>query len=219
MTSKSQQSNTSSKAPTLRLSANDYTVGWICAIQSELTAAIAMLDLIHLDLPQAPTDSNAYTLGSIGRHNIVVACLPKGRYGNASAGVCVKDMVKTFPSLKIGLMVGIGGGIPSSRVQLGDVVVSTPVGPYPGVIQWDLGKRPPDGRVEKIGLLNRPPRALLIAVAKLQAQSRISGYRTPQYLAEVEEKWPALGPYFTRPPGPMNVGTTSDGTSGMLMTA
>jgi nucleoside phosphorylase len=48
-------------------------------------------------------------------------------------------MVGTFPSIKIGLMVGIGGGIPP-KVRLGDVVVSTPVGQFPGVVQWDFGK-------------------------------------------------------------------------------
>jgi nucleoside phosphorylase len=39
-------------------------------------------------------------------------------------------------------MVGIGGGVPSSKndIRLGDVVVSVPAGRYPGVIQYDMGK-------------------------------------------------------------------------------
>jgi hypothetical protein len=49
---------------------NDYTVGWICALQAELAASQAMLDEEHPDLLQAENDTNTYTLGQIGRHNV-----------------------------------------------------------------------------------------------------------------------------------------------------
>ncbi|KAL7944061.1 WD40-repeat-containing domain protein [Trichoderma barbatum] len=48
-------------------------------------------------------------------------------------------MITTFPNIRIGLMVGIGGGVPPD-VRLGDVVVSCASDVYPGVIQWDMGK-------------------------------------------------------------------------------
>ncbi|KAK1838827.1 ankryin repeat protein [Colletotrichum chrysophilum] len=37
-------------------------------------------------------------------------------------------MLHSFPNMRIGLMVGIGGGAPSQKhdIRLGDVVVSTP---------------------------------------------------------------------------------------------
>jgi len=58
------------------LSNDDYIVDWICALYIEMAAAQAMLDHVH-DIPlKDPIDSNAYALGSIGRHNIVIACLP-----------------------------------------------------------------------------------------------------------------------------------------------
>jgi hypothetical protein len=43
---------------------NDYTVGWICALEAELAAFQAMLDeeLWHPDLLQAENNTNAYTL-------------------------------------------------------------------------------------------------------------------------------------------------------------
>jgi nucleoside phosphorylase len=113
---------------------DDYTVGWVCSLPKEQTAATALLDERHVDLPKPPNDHNTYTLGSVGGHNVVIVCLPKGRIGTNSAAVSVTQMVDTFPSIKIGLMVGIGGGVPS-KVKLGDVVVSTPAGPYPGVVQ------------------------------------------------------------------------------------
>ncbi|KAH2843618.1 hypothetical protein KXW36_009904, partial [Aspergillus fumigatus] len=93
------------------LTHNDYTVGWVCALPKEQTAATAMLDQIHYDLPKPSTDHNTYTLGSIGRHNIVIVCSPKGKYGTNSASAVATRMVGTFPSIKVGLMVGIGGGI------------------------------------------------------------------------------------------------------------
>lgn len=64
---------------------DEYTVGWVCALSKEQTAATAMLDDIHVCLPKPPNDPNAYTLGSIGKHNIVIACLPEGEIGNNSA--------------------------------------------------------------------------------------------------------------------------------------
>jgi nucleoside phosphorylase len=132
---------------------NDYTVGWVCALPKEQTAATAMLDQRHADLPKPLNDYNTYTLGSIGKYNIVIACLPKGKLGTSSAATVATQMVRTFPSIKIGLMVGIGGGIPP-KVRLGDVVVSTPVGQFPGVVQWDFGKAKQGGNFERTGSLN-----------------------------------------------------------------
>jgi hypothetical protein len=70
------------------LANDDYKVGWICALYIEMAAAQAMLDYVH-DIPlNDPIDSNAYTPGSIGRHNIVVACLPADGYGTKQRRDC-----------------------------------------------------------------------------------------------------------------------------------
>lgn len=64
---------------------------------------------------QDATDPNTYTLGRIGKHHIVIACLPAGQYGACAATTVANNMVRTFSaSLRFGLMVGIGGGIPSA---------------------------------------------------------------------------------------------------------
>jgi len=44
-----------------------------------------MLDVPHADLPKPSNDHNIYALGSIGKHSVVMACLPKGKFGNALA--------------------------------------------------------------------------------------------------------------------------------------
>ena len=47
---------------------------------------------------------------------------PKGRYDITSAASVAKDMLRSFESIRIGLMVGIGGGAASGKhdFRLGD---------------------------------------------------------------------------------------------------
>ncbi|KAL2824396.1 nucleoside phosphorylase domain-containing protein [Aspergillus cavernicola] len=153
------------------LSHDDYTVAWICALPLEMTAAKIMLDETHNPLQQPLTDHNAYTLGRVGSHNVVIACLPSGVYGSTSSATVLAHMLPTFPSLRFGLMVGIGGGAPSKHadIRLGDVVVSMPAPTSGGVIQYDYGKTLCDGRFQRTGSLNKPPQFLLTAVSQLRS--------------------------------------------------
>ncbi|KAF4446194.1 ankyrin repeat protein [Fusarium austroafricanum] len=180
------------------ISRDDYTIGWVCALSIERTAAMAMLDDTHSDLPKTENDPNTYTLGSIGPHNIVIACLPIGRYGNNSAATVAAWMVASFPKVRAGLLVGIGGGIPPT-VQLGDIVVSTPGNSYPGVVQWDMGKTESGGLLKHTGSLNNPPMELSTAVSKLESLHQMKGSRIREFLDHVELKYPRLKPFCTRP--------------------
>ncbi|RYP64225.1 hypothetical protein DL770_009235 [Monosporascus sp. CRB-9-2] len=179
------------------LTHNNYTVGWVCALPKEQTAATAMLDQRHADLPKPSNDPNTYTLGSIGKHNIVITCLPKGKIGNSSAATVAARMISTFPSVKFGLMVGIGGGIPP-KVRLGDVVVGVPDGQFPGVVQWDSGKAKEGGSFERTGALDNPPTSLLTALTKLETEHELTGSKIPEYLDALTEKWPRLAPKYLR---------------------
>lgn len=105
-------------------------------------------------------------------------------------------MVDTFPSIKFGLMVGIGGGIPP-KVRLGDVVVSSPVDQFPGVVQWDIGKAE-EGGFKRTGALNNPPCALLAALARVETEHEMEGSKIREYLEDLKEKWPKLAPKYTR---------------------
>jgi hypothetical protein len=51
-------------------------------LPKELIAAAAMLNKTYPDLLRQPNNYNAYTLRRVGRHNIIVACLPKGEISN-----------------------------------------------------------------------------------------------------------------------------------------
>lgn len=173
------------------LTHDDYTVGWICALPVETAAAKLMLDEIHPPLSRLPTDQNTYILGSIGEHNIVIASLPSGAYGNTSATTVGVQLLSSFHAIRIGFMVGIGGGVPTSNpdIRLGDIVVSQPSDTSGGVIQYDLGKVN-SGQFQRTGMLNRPPKVLLTALATLQAHHLTEDSRVQEFLSSIQAKLP-----------------------------
>ncbi|KAF7502154.1 hypothetical protein GJ744_006879 [Endocarpon pusillum] len=74
----------------------------------ELAPVEGILDEIHDPLPTG-RDQNAYTLGRIGGHNVVVAFLPE--IGNNAAATVATQLLNDFPLIRFGVLVGIGGGI------------------------------------------------------------------------------------------------------------
>ncbi|KAI9853698.1 MAG: hypothetical protein M1813_001837 [Trichoglossum hirsutum] len=153
------------------LPAEDYTVGWVCALPVERAAAALMLDEKHQDPPKHATDTNVYLLGRISGHNVVIACLPFGQVGTNSAAAVASQMRLRFVSIEFVLMVGIGGGVPSTQadIRLGDVVISQPNSQYGGVVQYDFGKIGSGGHLTRTGFLNAPPTILLSALATFQS--------------------------------------------------
>ncbi|KAF4807001.1 hypothetical protein CGCSCA5_v013802 [Colletotrichum siamense] len=167
-----------------------------------MAAAKAMLDDIHQPLAMSRNDSNVYVFGNIGNHNVVIACLPSGQYGITSAALVANNMRWSFPSIKIRLMVGIGGGVPDRvDIRLGDVVVSNPTASSPGVIQYDFGKTVKAGRFQLSGALNKPPQQLLTAVAKLRADHQLSPSRMSEFLADMRERNIMMDAYTYRGAG------------------
>jgi hypothetical protein len=164
-----------------------YTVGWISAISTEKAAALAFLDEVHEpSIFVAAHDNNAYTLGRMGRHNVVIAVLPDGTYGNTSAAGVARDLLHSFPSIRIGLMVGIGGGAPSPKhdIRLGDVVVSSPGGGYGDVIQYDFGKKIQNQDFHITGVLDQPPTLLRTAVSNIKAIYEVDGHEIKARILE-----------------------------------
>ncbi|CAG8975776.1 hypothetical protein HYALB_00009297 [Hymenoscyphus albidus] len=147
-----------------------YTVGWISALPTESIAAQSMLDERHKS-PETRNqhDSNTYILGRVGKHNVVMACLDD--YGPTRAAMVASNMMSAFPNVRFGLMVGIGGGIPSKEndIRLGDIVVSKPTGEHGGVVQYDLGKMEKD-EFHRLDSLNKPPPLLRTAVNALKTR-------------------------------------------------
>src|SRR2546423_6764438 len=180
---------------------SDYTVGWISALPLELAAAMAMLDGDpHPQLAsRSSSDQNIYTLGNICGHNVVMACLPAGKTGIGYAAIVAQQMRSSFDSIRFGLMVGIGGGVPSKGhdIRLGDVMVSKPSGQFGGVVQYDFGKTVTGGEFERTGSLNAPPLILLNAVSTLIARHELR--RNTKFTDILSSVLPELTPEYARP--------------------
>jgi hypothetical protein len=178
-----------------RHSIEDYTVGWICALSTELTAARAMLDDNHPKLPAVDHAYNIYHFGSIEGHNAVIACLPSGTIGNNSAAGVATEMRVLFKSIKIRLMVGTAGGVPSKKndIRLGDVVVSDPTGLHGGVVQYDFGKEETN-EFQRNGTLNLPLPLLRSALATVKSNHALNGSNLSKYLSAALDQYPHLIP-------------------------
>ncbi|KAL3480495.1 hypothetical protein BJX99DRAFT_266432 [Aspergillus californicus] len=180
----------------------NYTVGWICAISTEYVAAQAFLDEKHDGARSLDRhNKNDYTLGRIGKHNVVIAVLPMGEYGTASASHVAQDMMHSFPNIRIGLMVGIGGGAPSKRndIRLGDIVISMPSNDgRGGVLQYDFGKTIQSQSFQPTGFLDQPPTILRAAVSGLNAQYEAEDHR--EKVNAVLAKKPRLRKRYRQPP-------------------
>jgi ankyrin repeat protein/nucleoside phosphorylase len=102
---------------------SQYTIAWICTSGLYLDVAKKMLDEVHAKPPTGAIDAKIYVLGSIGPHNVVIACPVMSSQLRDLPG----RLPGLFRTIKLVLILGSGGGIPSPThdIRLGDVVVGT----------------------------------------------------------------------------------------------
>ncbi|KAL5044328.1 hypothetical protein BDW71DRAFT_209332 [Aspergillus fruticulosus] len=173
-----------------------YTVGWICASTTDYAAAKAFLDEEHPILKRrAARDSNIYTLGKIATHNVVITTLPAGKHGLMETACVGRDMMHTFPNIKIGLAVGVAGGVPGSGkdIRLGDVVVGSEV------FQYDAGTAMQDKGLLYGKELNQPPTMLRIATNGLKAKHKMLGNTVHSDVVCTLARYPHMKEEFGRP--------------------
>ncbi|KAL7939602.1 hypothetical protein V8C35DRAFT_287117 [Trichoderma chlorosporum] len=176
---------------------NSYTTAWICALNTAQIAAEEFLDEEHPALDDIPlTDSNHYTLGSVGKHNVVIAVIPRDKHGTAFAANVVTDLLSSFPNVKLSLMIGIGGGAPSEKhdIRLGDVVVGAA-----GVFHYDLEETLRVRTFRYIGSLSTAPRVLRTAASTLQTQYKRRGHRLREAVDDILKNNKRLQKDFGRP--------------------
>ncbi len=194
----------------------DYTIGWISALALEYTAAQVQLDEEH-DPPKYVHrgDENHYTLGSIGRHKVVLAVLGAGENGVAAAAMVAKDMMHSFSNVKFCVMVGIGGGAPLKEhdIRLGDVVVSMPTfrgQNHGGVVHYDLAATVEARSFRSLHYMNQPPRACLTAVSAIMSKHKRKGNGIHASISGVLAKAPLLRREYGRPEASTDRLYTSD---------
>lgn len=191
--------------PPRPLSRLGFEIVILCALPLEADAACALFDYYwdndddqRQPFGKAPNDPKAYTTGVIGRHNVVVAHLPG--MGKVSGALGASNCSKSFPNIKLALVIGICGAVPfipgsGNEVILGDVFISD------SVIQHDFGQRLPDEFIRKDTLLHKLPRAnveirSLLAKLKSIHDSRSLKDRTVMYLGDLQEKYPKMASYL-----------------------
>ncbi|KAK5747555.1 hypothetical protein LTR17_000198 [Elasticomyces elasticus] len=170
-----------------------YTVAWIAPLVHERAAGESMFDEEHdepEDFEQNASDINAYSWGRMGKHKVVIASLPSAEYGTNAAATVAQALRSSLPHVRIGLLVGIGAGIPGEQygpddklelrrpIQLGDVAVSLPGNGTGGVIQFDLVAIKDSGGsvvIEQRGWLNSSPQAVRTALTALRAKHERMG--------------------------------------------
>lgn len=88
----------------------------------------------------------------------------------------------------------------NADIRLGDIVVSQPGDTSGGVIQFDLGKALHGSRFQRVGMLNRPPKVLLTALATLQAHHLTEDSQVNHFLSDLYKKTsPRRAANFARP--------------------
>lgn len=153
---------------------------------------MAMLDELHDPLPMPEYDKNIYTLGSIGKHNVVIACPPVG-----TAAPDVISMTNIFREIKFNLLVGVGSSI-LPDVRLGDVVVGTLEGQDFKEAMLKLHSAEAENSVP-IEIWVAPPSQLLFAALKeIKAEHESSGSRIPEYLERLKRDSPGLASRYLR---------------------
>ncbi|KAH6887627.1 hypothetical protein B0T10DRAFT_461065 [Thelonectria olida] len=155
---------------------DDFEIAIICALTLEADAIIDLFDH-HWDdeepnyYGKARGDPNAYSVGVIGHHKVVLAHL--SGMGKVAAGSIAAFCRMSFPNIKLALVVGVCGGAPfysQRQIFLGDVVISD------GVVQYDFGRRFPDKFEIKNTLddsLGRPNLEIRTWLAKLKTARQI----------------------------------------------
>ncbi|KAH7152006.1 nucleoside phosphorylase domain-containing protein [Dactylonectria estremocensis] len=122
-------------------SRSEFEIAIVFALSREYNSVSRLVDQFwETNCGRAAGDSNAYVTGRIGDFNIVLLCLSDvGKSSAASTTACLRMI---FLELKLVLLPGICGGVPSpgmgEELLLGDVVIDKTV------VQYDLGKRYPE---------------------------------------------------------------------------
>lgn len=161
----SSQENTLDSRPTNR---SQFTVAIFCALPLEADAVRDLFEEIWGEgetYGKAAGDANTYTLGKILHHNVVLVHM--GGMGKGAASQASSSLLSSYPEIKLGLVVGICGGVPSysgrkDDLILGDVMISD------GIVQYDFGRQFPDTFSTREGVVSRPPPSIRTMLAKLK---------------------------------------------------
>jgi len=137
--------------------------------QDYKTAELLLQDKYHHHTIKA--SGAQCTLGKVGPHHIVLAGNSEGTNDTA---LFVKDTVDAlleyYPFIRAGFLIGAGGVAPAAGIaKIGDVVVGTPQGLEPGVVQFDAPQTAQINRLSVTHQMSKPPSAVISVVESLRS--------------------------------------------------
>ncbi|KAL1851359.1 hypothetical protein Daus18300_012605 [Diaporthe australafricana] len=192
-----------------KLARTSYHVAWICPVADlELLPAVLMLDEEH-DRPDFDNDfdENTYEFGSAAGHNVVLATCRQGMTGNVNVGNITGPLFKTFPNIRMTLLVGIGGGVPQPEsfsdplndLRLGDVVVGWPTSADARghVVYHESGRSRVDG-FEITGTMDKPHTVILNALPSLKLRHDLGRSTFHDHMVKLQSN-ERLGNRFKHP--------------------
>src|SRR5436190_19682118 len=95
-------------------SRDDFEIAIICALSVEGDAVEKLLDEEYetdgFSYGKARWDSNTYTTGRLGNQHVVLVYMPG--MGMTSAAAVASNIRSSFERIKVGIVMGICGGVP-----------------------------------------------------------------------------------------------------------
>ncbi|RMJ17817.1 hypothetical protein CDV36_002500 [Fusarium kuroshium] len=134
-----------------------YQVVLILPLRGDYEAAVKLLDECFTQRSLHSSGAE-YTLGQTGLHHVVlVTGLSKTSAADSVASV-VPDLLKEYPFIRAGFLVGVGAIAPSEGLaQVGNIVVGMPQGYESGLVRFDADKSRHEKRLHVIGHWSKPP--------------------------------------------------------------
>ncbi|KAL3462601.1 hypothetical protein BJX64DRAFT_288291 [Aspergillus heterothallicus] len=152
----------------------DFQVAIFCALPLEAGAVAEMFEELwsdeELNLEKSVGDNNTYSMGRVSRHNVVIVHMPG--IGKGAASQAASSLRSSYPGVRLALVVGICGGVPSLNADNGDELILGDVVISDGIVQYDFGRQFPDGFSSKTGpgVVGPPPIGIRSMLAKLKVE-------------------------------------------------
>ncbi|KAI1171843.1 hypothetical protein F4777DRAFT_563920 [Nemania sp. FL0916] len=174
---------------------DEIAIAVICALPLEANAVLSVFDH-HWDIQSFGNkegDKNAYSVGKIGCHNVVLVHMPG--MGRTPAATVATSCRTSFPGIILALVVGICGAVPfyrpSTEIVLGDVVISD------RLVIYDFGRQFPDKFMRKEEMQDsarKPPELIRNFLSKIKVRMHrdILRSKTGSHLETlVRNGWPS----------------------------
>ncbi|KAE8376679.1 nucleoside phosphorylase domain-containing protein [Aspergillus bertholletiae] len=170
-------------------SRKNFAVAIICSLSLQADAVEALFDEIYDRLGKyygkPRGDANVYINGRIGKHDVVLCCMPG--IGKGSIASAASSLQVSYTGIKLALIVGICAGAPSPpdyrEIFLGDVIISD------SVFEYNFGTQYPGGFQRKTTVKHWPGREIRTILSSFRMENARHEFqnRMLQYLHAIQQ--------------------------------